>query len=192
MRRKGLFIFLIVLLCVFLLPACSDGRAEEASALVSGYYKAADASKISVMAIQPYGSGYLALAMYTADGSQLALFKIEKGADGKSIITAASDGSAAKGGLYSANMLTDNGKTVVFGDAGTATCNKIAVAFDDGTKVTAQIGEGKGYIAVADGEPKAQDFTLYGNGDAVAGSYQEMLNAGGSIVHTGFITVVSK
>jgi hypothetical protein len=187
MKRRYLFVCLIALLCIFMFTACSDARVTEASKLVSDYYKAADASLVTVMAVQSYGKGYLALTMHTADGNQLALFKIEKGSDGKNSITAVSNGSAAKGGLYSANVLKDSGKTVVYGDLGSVDCRKVNCLFDNGTKATASATKGKGYIAVAQGELKLTDFTLY-KGRVVAGSYQDLLKDGGSIVQTGFIS----
>lgn len=191
MKRRVLCVCFIILLCAALLAACSDARATEAAKLVAGYYKEADASKVAVMGVQTYGAGYLALAAHTVDESrQLALFKIETGADGASAITAVSNGGSAKDGLYSANMLTDGGNTIVYGDAGETGCNKVTVAFDGGGEVSAKVG-GKGYIAVNPGETRVKDFTLYKGGAAV-GSYQGLLNAGGSIVVTGFIKETAK
>jgi hypothetical protein len=191
MRRKGLSAGLLALLCIFLLSACEGGPGASAVKLVAGYYGAPEAD-IAVLGTGSYGGGHLIAAMYSDNGSHLALFKTEKNGNGKDIIAAVSEGTAGMAGKYFVNILTDGGKTILFGDLGGIACSKISFTFDDGTVVSEPVGAGNGYVVIAGGSLKVKDFTLYGAGGTAVGGYQEFLKAGGSIIRAGFVPVEGK
>lgn len=194
MKCKSLLALLLVIICIFMFSACGpDARTTSAGKLVSGYFNLTDQTKneASILAIKTYGTGYLASALYTGSGNHLVLFKIEKDSAGAEKITAIGEGGAAEAYGCSLNIVTDGGKTIVFGnfkanDQGKSGYSKIDITFDNDSKVSESVNDGMGFIAVTDGSLKVKDFALPSSGKGAAGSYQEYIKAGGSITRTSF------
>lgn len=185
---------LLAALCLTALTAC-DTRAASSVKLISAYFNIAKDGKETAATLDTaaYGSGYLAVAMYSGSGGHLALFKIEK-SGGKDHITAVCEGNKAQSNGYSVNVATDGGKTVVFGDItdAAAAFNKIEITFDNGQKAAETLESGKGYIIVADGALNIQDFVLSGPDKQKASSYADFLKAGGSVTRTDLVPVTGK
>lgn len=193
MNRNRILMLVIVLLLALPLSACADSRIASSEKLVSGFYNISEQDKgsLSILAVEEWQGGYLAVALYTGSGSHLVLFKVEKGEDKQEKLIALCEGSPAQAWDCSVNLVEDSGKTILFGniksDAADKKYSDISFTFEGGTTAEKRLTSAGAYLVVVEGAQKVKDLALTGKN--TAGTFKDFVGAGGSVSRTSFMGI---
>ena len=143
---------------------------------ISEYYLRTNPNNKGVLKIyniKKYGSSYLALTeKYVGEGENgTVLFLTDNGIN----ITAMAPGNMPISPCFSANIVKDQGKSIVYGNfknkkwdpktdlVSDVQIDNIKIAFEDGTVINESVSMDKGYIIVVDTLSKIKDIEVYNN-----------------------------
>ena len=146
------------------------------AAVVTEYYLKADPANkgtLRIYNIKKYGSGYLVLTeKYRGEGESFSvLFLVNYDFN----IVAKAPGDIPKSPCFSANVVKDQGKSIVYGNFKNKKWNPqtdlvtdvqidfIKIMFEDGTYVREKISMDKGYIVVVDTLSNIRNIEVYNN-----------------------------
>ncbi|QCX34485.1 hypothetical protein FDN13_12665 [Caloramator sp. E03] len=152
----------------------SEGDKRKLEAAVTEYYLKADPANrgtLRIYNIKKYGSGYLVLTeKYRGEGESFSvLFLVNHDFN----IVAKAPGDIPKSPCFSANVVKDQGKSIVYGNFKNKKWNPktdlvvdvqidfIKITFEDGTYIREQVSMDKGYIVVADTLSNIRNIEVY-------------------------------
>lgn len=152
--------------------AAEDNKKLETS--ISEYYLRVDPNNrgtLKIYNIKKYGSGYLVLTeKYRGEGeSGTILFLINNGYS----IKAMASGNVPISPCFSANIVRDQGKSIIYGNfknkkwdpktdlVSDVQIDNIKIVFEDGTEINEPVSMDKGYIAIVDTLSKIKNIEVY-------------------------------
>lgn len=143
---------------------------------ISEYYLKTNPNNKGVLKIyniKKYGSSYLALTeKYVGEGENSSVLFLT---DKRNNITAMAPGNMPISPCFSANIVKDQGKSIVYGNfknkkwdpktdlVSDVQIDNIKVIFEDGTVINESVSMDKGYIIVVDTLSKIKDIEVYNN-----------------------------
>jgi len=217
MKRPVLFLVLAAFLALSISTGCSNYTAGKnqkvdesikmiegtVTNVVTGYFKnldpQIDMTEVVLCKIKPYREGYLALAWYTGEGSQVTLFYIEQDRNKKYSISKKVDMEPALSMGFSVKRVIDGNSIILCSNLNEETWvppnddrrfkadyAKIVVSLDNGTIVEEDIKGDKGYIIALNGNPDVVDMRLYNSKGKIVNSMSDLSKYGITVVDRTF------